>query len=911
MKKFLLNSFTMIVLLFTSYFVTGQDLVDANIAPNASVVEAHYTSAWNNLSAINNGVVGYGIIAAENGLPNDETWGCWRGDADRTPTGWLAYEWDDEYDIDKVIIYFWIDVEDENAGNGVALPQSYVIQYWDSGIEDWVDVTLTDGTTYPRNAYEPNEVTFNSVTTSKLRLFMNATTDGSTYAALGVTEWEVYAQITPSASLDSLSSSVGELTREGEDYILVVPYGTTSVQLTPVVNGIGATVEMYYGAGFEAVDGVIPFDGDGIDVEIIVTALDGAQFSYYVAIDYGDGQISADLSSISLSIGEVSDFDVNTLNYSVLLPYGTTSVEVTGIPAWGGATVNGNGTVNIVDGAGTAILEVVSENGENSKEYTIEFANSHVDYGEGKFYYFVQEVSGYVIGESPEDDPEGSFLTRLYAPVYNNESQLFELIPSGVDNQYFIRNKEGKYVSHVPTSNWLMMMIDDLTIDLDSCRFQVNEFEPGRFRIESVIRLGQGSRFWGTTAPESGIIVVGDRPLNDGPRLVWNILTSDEVVDPVDNSLSELSVDVAGMKPEFDGFIKEYNVTLPVGTTSFTITAQANDPAATVTGGGEITVSGEEGTATVTVANVDPETSISYSREFTIHYRVDKPLTLRHAYTFADGTANDSEGTADGVVNAGSFVDGAFVAAAEGDYITLPADEIALKNYTSITLEAYVLTGFNPGWTMFAYFGELEGDSTYWMSIARADDVSKTAINLGNRMETGPTGFEPAEGEEHHYVSVLSYDSLALYIDGTLADKVAVPSSFDIADISEANAWICKGGYGADPTWIGSVYEFNIYEGKMDSAMVAERAATIPTAVIENKIEADAAIYPTISSDGTFKFVTGGNSGMLTVYNLTGAVVKQMPVNTGTTTFSLQKSQMYIVRAEVDRKLKIFKIIRK
>ena len=70
-------------------------------------------------------------------------------------------------------------------------------------------------------------------------------------------------------------------------------------------------------------------------------------------------------------------------------------------------------------------------------------------------------------------------------------------------------------------------------------------------------------------------------------------------------------------------------------------------------------------------------------------------VELKHSYTFEDGTAADVIGGADGVVDGGAITDGSFVASANGDNIILPAEEIAINEYSSMTLEAYVTVGSN------------------------------------------------------------------------------------------------------------------------------------------------------------------------------------------------------------------------
>lgn len=157
-----------------------------NMATQVTAINAHYTAGWNNIHAVNDGVTGTG-----NTLANNQTWASWSGD--RPAEGWLTYEWGTAVKICRCNVYFWTDTDDSNAGNGVAMPSSWKIQYADAN-GNWVDVKLSAGD-YPSNRLDVNTVDFEEVTTTKLRLQMSAATDGSTYAAMGVTEWEALSKI--------------------------------------------------------------------------------------------------------------------------------------------------------------------------------------------------------------------------------------------------------------------------------------------------------------------------------------------------------------------------------------------------------------------------------------------------------------------------------------------------------------------------------------------------------------------------------------------------------------------------------------------------------------------------------------------------------------------------------------------
>lgn len=638
------------------------------------------------------------------------------------------------------------------------------------------------------------------------------------------------------ATLSSITTSKGEVEPEFDpetlEYELWVPYGITTVDIDvePTVSGV--IIEMYDGLG-----NVIPEDGvvswniedEGIDVEILVTALDGAtQISYFLSIFNEPSNEVANLSDIQFSAGSLTtDFDPDTLHYVAIVPYGSTSVDVTGVPVWEGATVTGDGTITLTEGTGSATIVVTSENGANTKTYTVDIFVTR--FTTGKDFYILNEASsasfdpGLVVGE------EADTYIYLTFPEKDNPSQLFQFEESGVEGQYFLKNKLNHYLALVPApvpgsedQDWNLEMVETLRNNLDSCRFVLNEFEPGRFRVQAVARFPLNHYDMGPNSISVGQRLFSDK-WPDNALATWSLEFPEDVIPPYDTYLDTLYLDVAGLSPDFAFYTTNYTVTLPVGTTSMTVTAIPNDPTSTVTGTGVIDVSDGQGMVTITVTASEP----GYTRDYFIRYQVDSPLTLKHSYTFADGTAQDQEGDVDGVVHGGTITEGIFTSAIEGDYISFSGEELALNTYPSITLEAYVTTGANAGWTMLAYFGGQSGSHSYWMSIARNDDVSRTALDINGGDEDGVNGLEPGPGESHHYVSVLTNDTIYWYVDGVLTGKMGLRPTHVISEISTAGAWLGFGGWN-DPTWIGSVLEFNIYAGQMDAQTVALRSVNFP-----------------------------------------------------------------------------------
>ena len=157
---------------------------------------------------------------------------------------------------------------------------------------------------------------------------------------------------------------------------------------------------------------------------------------------------------------------------------------------------------------------------------------------------------------------------------------------------------------------------------------------------------------------------------------------------------------------------------------------------------------------------------------FNIHAQVDPGTqNLTHSWTFDDGTANDYVGHATGKLVGGATISGgALVTSAQGQWMEMPADSIALNSYPEVTLEAWYTPtkNANPNFTMLAFFGNTQnsiGVNYYFMTAARVDSVSRTAISCNNTStpwsaETGVNGPEYDDGKLHHMVSTLTNSTI-------------------------------------------------------------------------------------------------------------------------------------------------------
>lgn len=225
----------------------------------------------------------------------------------------------------------------------------------------------------------------------------------------------------------------------------------------------------------------------------------------------------------------------------------------------------------------------------------------------------------------------------------------------------------------------------------------------------------------------------------------------------------------------------------------------------------------------------------------------DPRENLVHSYTFEDGTADDEVGTAHGtLVGAAEVANGALIISGQGQWVTLPGSEIALNSFSGVTLEILYTPeeNANTGFTMLAYFGRTVGGvgaDYFFISTARGDDVSRAAISIGAETEpwaaeSGANGPEYDDDATHHMVATLTDEEISLYIDGTHYGTTELAAHNSIGAISTDLAFLARGGYDADPAWIGAIHQFNIY----DRALTSEEVAIIHAIATSAEAEASA-----------------------------------------------------------------------
>jgi hypothetical protein len=207
------------------------------------------------------------------------------------------------------------------------------------------------------------------------------------------------------ASLQSLTVSVGTLDPAFDKavltYNLVLPEGSVIVTLTAASTDALATVT---GDGdFTAIPGV---------ATITVTAQDGTQVVYTVNVS-AVLSANAQLASLEVSAGTLDPiFDPFVTAYTLVLPVGTTTVNLTATSDNINATVTGDGSISV---PGTATITVTAENGVSTTDYvvTITISTVGVNQSNSKFVSIYPNPAGNMVTITAEPGSRICILNSL------------------------------------------------------------------------------------------------------------------------------------------------------------------------------------------------------------------------------------------------------------------------------------------------------------------------------------------------------------------------------------------------------------------------------------------------------------------------------------------------------------------
>jgi hypothetical protein len=135
----------------------------------AATPSASFTSAWENVAAINDG-----IDPPQSNDTVNQRWGTWPNQGEQ----WAQLTWTGSQTLRSADVYFF----DDNGG--VRAPSSWKLQYWNG--TTYADVPGASG--YPTAVNQYNHVTFPAVATTRLRVLLQGTT-----ASVGLLEVKAFS----------------------------------------------------------------------------------------------------------------------------------------------------------------------------------------------------------------------------------------------------------------------------------------------------------------------------------------------------------------------------------------------------------------------------------------------------------------------------------------------------------------------------------------------------------------------------------------------------------------------------------------------------------------------------------------------------------------------------------------------
>ncbi|MBN2506877.1 MAG: cadherin-like domain-containing protein [Verrucomicrobia bacterium] len=222
---------------------------------------------------------------------------------------------------------------------------------------------------------------------------------------------------------------------------------------------------------------------------------------------------------------------------------------------------------------------------------------------------------------------------------------------------------------------------------------------------------------------------------------------------------------------------------------------------------------------------------------------VNAASSLVHRYSFNDGTADDSVGTAHGTLMNGIAInEGAaqFVAAAN-HYIDLPGHLI--DGYPAITLEFWMSAGVNGAWSRVFDFGtqNASGQGAYYIMFTphSGDNTARLVYSdadpgYNHEVFAQTAGVLDNAGPTHVACVFDSVNStLVLYVNGVMAG-IRHDFVFPLSSIVNTFSWLGRSLYNGDAWYEGSLDEFRIYNSALSAGKVWQSYQQGPNTVLNN-----------------------------------------------------------------------------
>ncbi len=257
------------------------------------------------------------------------------------------------------------------------------------------------------------------------------------------------------------------------------------------------------------------------------------------------------------------------------------------------------------------------------------------------------------------------------------------------------------------------------------------------------------------------------------------------------------------------------------------------------------------GTGAGTTAIVASYAGITATQSVQVLPAPPAPATqLIHRYSFNDGTANDSVGSANGTFHNGSGASSISggqlnLKGSTSDYVDLGSDIITAANLASgaVTFEAWASFNLaNTGWARLFDLGTSSGSSGanyIFLSPNNANNGGSARLavtdSVGNGNETGFNSGNLLGRTNLHVVAVFNpapnRQFLGLYTNGVLVASTSTGTK-QIASINDVTSFLGHSHWSGDPGLNGSIDEFRIYDGELNTNQIAATDVLGPNQVL-------------------------------------------------------------------------------
>ena len=201
---------------------------------------------------------------------------------------------------------------------------------------------------------------------------------------------------------------------------------------------------------------------------------------------------------------------------------------------------------------------------------------------------------------------------------------------------------------------------------------------------------------------------------------------------------------------------------------------------------------------------------------------------LIHRYSFNDGTANDSVGTAHGsLFNGATISGGQLIISGTGtgssvQYMSMPAYVIP-TNIPTFSIVQWFTSSNSATWGRAFDFGSGTTNNLFFTPRSSLNDSRLRITQGGNLNETGPTGGPNLnDNTEHMIAAVLDQPNnlVSYYLDGALKSSTAFGIN-SATGLQAINNYIGRSQYSADGGFGGKVNEVRIYSTALSSSDIS------------------------------------------------------------------------------------------